>query len=227
VHAFTVRYPGLGPLVWVSSAIYFAVQVFVAWIWKNPRYSVVSNTISDLGNTRCGLYAGAQVCSPRHVAMNLSFIFLGVVMAAGSLLIHQEFVERDNRAERLAAAIGFTLMSIAGLGTAVVGLCPENTFSGAHRAGAVVAIVGGNVAIFVLGLVLPLKEGMRMNMLLWSVTSLVAALLFAGDRYLGIGRGTMERLAAYPETVWLIRFGIYISRNPYSRGHARGQPVVT
>jgi hypothetical protein len=54
---------------------------------------------------------------------------------------------------------------------------------------------------------------MRRSMLLFSATSLTALVCFAGHRYFGIGAGTMERVAAYPETVWLIAFGIFISRN--------------
>jgi hypothetical protein len=40
--------------------------------------------------------------------------------------------------------------------------------------------------------------------------------LFGTDRYFGLGAGSMERIAAYPETLWLIRFGLYISRNHFS-----------
>lgn len=227
VHSFTARYPWLGPMVWVSSSLYFVAQIFVAWIWTKPSYSVISNTISDLGNTHCGRYDGSVVCSPRHVVMNLAFMFLGIVMASGALLLHQEFVERTSIWEWRAAVFGFSLMSIAGLGTALVGFFPENTFGTGHVVGAAIAIGGGNVAILILGLVLPFKEGMRMYTVMWSAAALVAAVLFASHKYLGIGGGTMERLAAYPETVWLIRFGIYISRNHYSTSHARGRPIVT
>ena len=196
----------------------------MAWVWK-PPYSAANNTISDLGNTHCGLYGGATVCSPRHAVMNLAFIFVGLVMAVGSLLISQEFVERRS-AERRTAFAGFSLMAIAGLGTILVGLFPENTFGAAHATGAGLAIGCGNLAIFVLGLVLPLKEGMRADMLVWAGVALLAAVLFATHHDLGIGSGTMERIAAYPETVWMIRFGIYLSRNHYSQKHARGEPIV-
>ena len=36
-----------------SSVLYFVAQIFVAWIWKDPSYSLWTNTISDLGNTVC------------------------------------------------------------------------------------------------------------------------------------------------------------------------------
>jgi hypothetical membrane protein len=219
IYSFTARVPWLGPMVWISSVLYFMAQIVVGWIWK-PPYSIAHNTISDLGNTRCGLYGGSTVCSPRHVVMNIAFVFLGLVMAGGSLLIYQEFANRS-RSEQRAALAGFSLMAIAGLGTILVGLFPENTFGVAHGIGAGLAIGVGNIGIFVLGLVLPLRDGMRTNMLLWAGTSLVAALLFALNHDFDLGKGTMERVAAYPETVWLIRFGLYISRNHYSSAHAR------
>lgn len=209
--AFRDRFPGLGPAVWISSALYFFAQVVVAWVW-NPSYSLVRNTISDLGNTICGKYRGSYVCSPRHTVMNIAFVFLGVVMAIGSLLIYQEFTER-RRAERVAAFIGFTLMAIGGVGAVLVGIFPENTMRTMHLTGAGLAIGAGNAAILVLGLVLALPESMRRYMLIFSTVSLTALVSFASGKYFGIGQGAMERIAAYPETVWLIIFGLYISRN--------------
>jgi hypothetical protein len=35
-----------------------------------------------------------------------------------------------------------------------------------------------------------------------------------------MGAGTMERLAAYPETAWMIAFGVYISRDHRLRAEA-------
>ena len=203
--AFTDRFPGFGPIVFVSSSLYFVVQLLVAWVW-HPAYSVVTNTISDLGNTRCGLYRGASVCSPRHDLMNAGFIFLGLVMAVGSLLICQEFTERGGR-QRLAARVGFSLLALAGAGSIVVGLFPENTVRDAHVVGAGLAIGVGNLAIGVLWLALPLPAAIRSLMAFIGTVSIVALVLFASHRYLGIGAGGMERVAAITQTVWLIRFG--------------------
>ena len=49
-------------------------------------------------------------------------------------------------------------------------------------------------------------------MLIFSSLALAALLCFASHKSFGIGRGTMERIAAYPVTIWLITFGLYISR---------------
>lgn len=212
VNAFTDRRPWLGPLVFVLSALYFLAQVVVGWVW-HPPYSFINNTISDLGNTACHGRGYPNVCSPRWLLMDVAFVFLGVVMAIGSLFIYQEFTFRDKHdPERKAAFAGFTLMAIGGVGSVIVGVFPENTIGFMHVTGAALAIGGGTLGILILGLVLTLPDGLRTFMRLFSVLSIVAAICFACHRYFGLGAGGIERIAAYPETVWLIVFGMYISR---------------
>jgi hypothetical protein len=115
LNSFTDRYPYLGPLIWVLTVEYFVIQFVVAGASTTP-YGLLRNTISDLGNTSCGAYDGRYVCSPRHALMNGAFIALGLLMAAGAPLIHQEFRQR-----RLAV-LGFGGMLVAGLGTVMVGV---------------------------------------------------------------------------------------------------------
>ncbi len=218
---FTVKYHWLGPAVWMASVLYFVAQIFVGWIW-NPPYSFVDNTISDLGNSACGPFGGSYVCSPRNLWMDAGFIGLGVVMAAGSLLLHQEFTERDRR-ERRFSFLGFLCLGLGGLGAILVGLRPENTVRVLHVTGAGFAIGVGNVGILLIGLGVRLPARLRGYSICFSLLSLVALLLFACHRYFGLGAGGMERVAAYPETIWMIRFGIYISRDHYLK--AREDPV--
>ncbi len=214
VKTFGDRYPWLGPTIWTLSAQYFLAQIVVAAAWHSS-YSLTRNTISDLGNTVCGQYGGSYVCSPRHSLMNASFIALGFTMAVGSLLIYQEFTEHAGL-ERIGAFLGFSCLAIAGLGTFFVGTFPENTVSVMHVTGAGLAIGVGNVGILVLGLTLTLPRGIRVTMMFLGAVSIVALVLFATHSYLGIGAGSMERVAAYPETLWLIGFGLYTSRNHFA-----------
>jgi hypothetical membrane protein len=110
---------------------------------------------------------------------------------------------------------GFGLMALGGLGSILVGFFPENENRTMHIIGAFLAIAIGNVAILVLGAVLTLPESMRRSMLTFSSLALAALLCFASHKYFGVGRGMMERIAAYPVTIWLITFGLYIWRfNP-------------
>src|ERR1700722_9597769 len=207
-------HPSYGPAIFTAAGLYFVVQIIVAWVFI-PSYSLVSNSISDLGETSCGGYRSSGMCSPRWWLMDYAgFLLLGLIMVIGSALLYHEFTERVPR-ERRTAMFGFSLMALAGLGSILVGFFPENENRTMHIIGAFLAIAIGNVAVLVLGAGLTLPESMRRSMLMFSSLALAALLCFAAHRYFGIGRGTMERIAAYPVTIWLIAFGLYIWRfNP-------------
>jgi hypothetical membrane protein len=211
-------HPSLGPVIFTVAALYFLIQLIVAWVFI-PSYSLVSNSISDLGVTTCGSYGSPAICSPRWWLMDyVGFLVLGLVMVVGSALLYHEFTERVPR-ERRAAMFGFGLIALGGLGSILVGFFPENENRTMHVIGAFLAIAIGNVAILVLGAVLTLPESMRRSMLMFSSLALAAVLCFASHRSFGIGRGTMERIAAYPVSIWLITFGLYIWRFNPKRSH--------
>jgi len=46
-------HPSLGPAIFTVAVLYFVVQIIVAWVFT-PSYDLVSNSISDLGETSCG-----------------------------------------------------------------------------------------------------------------------------------------------------------------------------
>jgi len=154
VKAFQNRYPFVGPIFWAVSIQYYLVQIVVALGWEQP-YSWLHNTISDLGNTACGPYGDRYVCSPHHALMNVSFITLGVTMILGSMLIYQEFEKS------LASAIGFWFMALAGFGTILVGMFPENTISWLHVLGASLPFLIGNMGLIILGLNLAMPKSLR------------------------------------------------------------------
>jgi hypothetical membrane protein len=196
------RHPSLGPWLWFSSLQYFVVQVIVADAWP-LSYLLHANTISDLGNTHCGQYGGRFVCSPLHSVMNASFIILGTTMVAGALLLAQRL--RGSFSSRL----GLVGMALAGIGTIMVGLFPENTIAALHASGAALPFVIGNCAVILFGFSLQLPRSFRLYTIFLGVLGLIACSLFVGQHYLGIGPGGMERLTAYPQTIWLILFGGY------------------
>jgi hypothetical membrane protein len=206
IKAFTDRYPLIGPSFWMLSVQYFITQLVVAHDWTRP-YSLSQNTISDLGNSACGTYGARFVCSPLHSWMNASFIVLGVSMLIGAMFIYQEF--RKSR----GSAAGFGCMAVSGVGTLLVGVFPENTISALHFLGAMLPFVIGNLGMIILGLVLDLPKNLRLYSVISGAIALGALLLFIINTYLGLGVGGMERIAAYPQTVWLIIFGLYMSRS--------------
>lgn len=206
IKTFTDRYPFIGPAMWMLSIQYYLIQVVVAASFR-IHYSLAHNTISDLGNTACGNYGGRFVCSPLHSLMNASFIALGIFMAAGSLLIYQEFKKTTT------TLVGFSFMAVAGIGTLLVGIFPENTINILHLTGALLPFFVGNVGIVVLGFALDIPKSLHVYTLATGFISLIALVFFVTHTYLGIGIGGMERITAYPQTMWLIVFGIYISKN--------------
>jgi hypothetical membrane protein len=214
IRFFADRYDWMGPVIVVLSAWYFAAQVLVAWVFR-PQYSFVSNAISDLGNTAC-----SSTCSPRHVAMNVSLVILGVAMIVGSVLIFSEYNFSEHRREQRAATSGFSCMALGGLGAILVGFVPENVNTAhLHTVGAAMAIGFGQLAILILGLVLrEIPDWLREFMLVTSLLVLLAGISIAFKHPFGIGGGALERLAQYPESVWLILLGFYISRDHYRNG---------
>lgn len=208
LQTFQDHYPLIGPVFWIVSLQYFITMTIVGMFWPT-HYSIFTNTISDLGNTACGVYDGRYVCSPLHGWMNASFIVLGATMVAGSGLIYQEFKKTAY------SKLGFNLMAAAGIGTILVGIFAENTIASLHEIGAALPFVLGNVSLLVLGFALELPRWLKIYTIATGLISLIAFSLFATHNYLGIGIGGMERLAAHPQTIWLIIFGIYISQNHF------------
>jgi hypothetical membrane protein len=215
VRFLTDRYDWMGPAIVVLSSWYFAAQVLVAWVFR-PPYSFVSNTISDLGYTACKP-PNSGICSPLWVVMDASIAILGVAMVVGSVLIFSEFSFSDEGRERAAAIAGFACLALGGLGAILVGVVPENVNTAhLHTVGTAVVIAFGQLAILILGLVLrEIPDWLREFMLVTSLLVLLAGISLAGKHQFGIGAGALERLAQYPESVWLILFGFYISRDHY------------
>ena len=215
IRFFTDRYDWMGPAVILLSSWYFAAQVVVAWVFR-PHYSFISNTISDLGNTACPP-PSSGFCSPLWALMDASIAILGFAMIVGSMLIFTEFSFSKHPRERYAARAGFACMAVGGLGAVLVGFVPENINTAhLHTVGTAIVIAFGQLAILILGLaLLEIDNWLREFMLVTSLFVLLAGISIAGKHQFGLGAGGLERLAQYPESVWLILFGFYISRNHY------------
>jgi hypothetical membrane protein len=193
-------------LLWLSSVQYFIVQVLVARAWSPVHpYSWRFNTISDLGNTHCGAYGSKIVCSPYHLAMNASFLLIGLTMMTGSV------IGLCAASRQTMQRIGFACILLAGIGTMLVGFFPENTISGFHITGAALVFIAGNLGMIIVGLrstIFP-KLLAAYSILSGSV-GIICLVLFYLQTYLGLGEGGMERLTAYPLTLWMIVLGIYL-----------------
>lgn len=198
------HYPRLGPALYVASTQYFAVQFVVALRWT-PPYSLSRDTISDLGNTACGTWNGRYVCSPLHGLMNASFVVLGITMMLGSVLIW-----RYSATSRSSGA-GFAALAISGVGVVMVGFFPENNASALHEVGASVPFVLGNASLIILAVSVKMPAGLRVYCFLSGTIALLGLVAYTSKDYCGLGEGGMERVVAYPQTVFLIVIGCYLT----------------
>jgi hypothetical membrane protein len=196
----------VGAALWMLSVQYYIVQIAVAGFWvQGNRYSWAHNTISDLANTHCGFYGSRLVCSPLHTVMNISFVVLGTTMIGGAYFLQKQLTGR--RSTRL----GFACMAVAGAGTIVVGLFPENTVSTLHIIGAALPFVLGNLAMIIIGVsVTRLPVLLRAYTILSGVIGVLALVLFQANTYAGLGVGGVERFVSYPQSIWMIIFGTYM-----------------
>jgi hypothetical membrane protein len=208
------RYPKLGPFLYVSSIQFFAAQIFVAMHW-NPPYSLTRDTISDLGNTACGTFNSRPVCSPLHGVMNASFIVLGIAMTAGSILISRQF------AKSRAATVGFAAMAISGIGVIIVGIFPENSVPAFHGLGAAIAFTVGNAALIIIAVSPMMPVVLRLYSFLSGTLAILALVSYSSGHYLGLGEGGIERVVAYPQTVWLIVIGLFLLIRSHAGPRAR------
>jgi hypothetical membrane protein len=152
--------------------------------------------------------------------MNAAFVLVGAIMAVSAVLLYQEFNEEAHDGywdgAQVAKLVGFFLFGLGGVGAVLVGLFPENVNSVGHITGAALAIVAGNLGILLLAAGFEeedkLPSRIRRFMVIWGSISLAAILMFAFKRHFGLGPGGMERIAAYPEVIWLISFGAWIWR---------------
>ena len=207
----TTRTIRRGAIVWVLAIQFFIAQIIVQSAWTTP-FSLTANFISDLGNTTCGPYpvgSSMYVCSPWHAGMNASFISLGVIILLGIALTWRAFPPGRTR------MIGLALLALAGPGEILVGLFPENVNITPHSIGAAAHFVSGNLGIAVLGMAIAATRRQR-PLAVFSIVAgslgLLATALFVSGRYLGIGIGGMERIAAYPLPLWLIVVGVSLLR---------------
>ena len=150
-----------------------------------PDYSTAENYISDLG-----------VC-PSALIFNSSVFLLGIIAVVGIYFIQRVFGSR----------LFSILLALTGVGAMGVGLFPE-TFGILHTIPSLITFLfGGLSAIMSYKL---MKPPLSYFSVLLGATSLVALVLFGSGTYLGLGKGGMERMIAYPTLLWAVGFGGYL-----------------
>jgi hypothetical membrane protein len=195
----------LGAISWILTIAYFVAQPIVAAAW-DPAYSFSNNTISDLGNARCGpseepWRRGAYLCSPRHALMNVVFVLVGFFTVLGA------WVARDYWPSRRLAKTGLALVALSGVGGILVGLAPGDVNLSLHLAGAALQFPAA-VGPLLLGLATPRERRWeRTFSFAIGALGIVGVLLFVSGLHVGLGVGGTERLAFDPLTAWTVVLG--------------------
>ena len=194
-----------GGICWILTALYVAVQPVVISAWRGD-YDLSRNTISDLGVTECGVFTQlggdrVPVCSPRHNLMNTTFITVGLLMVAGSLLTRRGWPRRRTIAVAIWALIA------TGVGAVLIGVAPTNEYLALHAIGSVLQIPGSVAPLLVgIGLWRSQRPIAAFSVLVGMIGT-IATFLFLMGVYLGLGRGGMEHLGFDPLIVWLVVLG--------------------
>jgi len=195
-----------GAALYAVAAVQFVVCIAVtASRYGPPAYDPVTNTISDLQAINCGIFQGAQVCSPLHVLANASVAILGLLIIAGSLLLRPALVGGRRR----DAAVG--LLVVAGLGAVANAFTPEDVTLAGDTITALVAFLGANFGLIQIGRAMSIEpRGLgygRFTQVLGSVG--VAAIILDGFGIgVVIGTGAIEWLIIAPILVWAPAFGV-------------------
>jgi hypothetical membrane protein len=198
----------VGAVFWTLTVAYLLVQPVAATAWPTP-YDLATNSISDLGVTRCGSYPRFDdrviyACSPRHALMNTVFVMVGVLTAAGAVLT------RGVWPRRRITSVGVAFVVLAGVGGILVGLAPANVNLAAHGAGALLQVPGA-VGPLLLGVAAwSVQRPVAAFSLLCGVVGSAASLQYFSGSDLGLGLGVMEHLAFDPLTVWTTVLGVVL-----------------
>jgi hypothetical membrane protein len=189
----------LGALCWlVAGPLFLAAHLLAALGWHDPRYDWATNTIGDLGNVHCGVWDTARpryVCSPWHGSMNAAVVLTGLLLATGILLGWRGAVARG-----VAVRVAQSLVLLAATGYLLAGALPADVAKNLHFLGALLVLLVGNLGLLVAGFAASGRA--RAWTLAAATVAIGAALLFFDRQAMGIGVGTMERLAAFPLPLW-------------------------
>jgi len=183
------------------------VQFVVAMAVVETRYagySLLTNYVSDLGNTST---------SPLHVVFNISIVLLGVLAFVGIWMAWGGFPRGGSR------GIGLLLLLVACVAAMLVGFFPENVNPPVHDLVSLLVFLPGGLALVILSV------GMRPTTHWASYRALSAALgavtllslaYYAPTQTLNTtwDPGLIERLIIAPILLWALAVTFHLTRLP-------------
>ena len=168
-----------GAALWLLRPVYVVIELSV--VAATDGYHLVDDTVSDLGAATCG----PDFCSPAHALMNGTFVGVGLLLAAGAVLL----------APRLGQVVT-VLLVVAGLSSVATGYFPLDQNADLHALVAAPLFICQPLALLLLGRALRPAHA-RLSAVLLTAGGVTAAgavgFVLGGD-----GVGVLERLALWP-----------------------------
>ena len=204
----------LGAIFWLLTVEFFFAQAIAQAAF--PGYSLIHMDISLLGVSACSgtdPNAVGPVCSPLALVFNAGMAINGALVVLGVWFTRKLWPQGPMTTTALwILAVG------GGDGSILVGLFPLDASLPMHMIGAVLALfVAGFGMLAMAGVLWTRFRGFAIYTLATGAITLIAFALYALEIYLGLGRGVMERIAAWPHTVWYMVAGGLILRGYFSR----------
>jgi hypothetical membrane protein len=182
------------------------VQFVLANIWVQSQYagySLLTNYISDLGNT---------ATSPLHVVFNVSIALLGLFAFVGVVLAWSAFAPGRTR------SIGLPLLLIASVAAVLVGLFPENVNPPVHDFVSLMVFLPGGLALVILSI--GKRPGSAWAQLRWASLVLGSVTLVSLAYYVPTQAnnttwdpGLIERFIVAPILIWGFLAAVQIMRS--------------
>jgi hypothetical membrane protein len=206
---------GVGPLTHVGRSVHWGgvliavgvIQFVFAMAWVQTRYSgysLLTNYISDLGNTST---------SPLNGVFNASIGILGAFAFLGILLAWGGFPRGGPR------VVGLFLLLVASLAAVLVGLYPENVNPSVHDLVSLMVFLPGGLALVALSF--GMKEGtlwfgFRAFSLILGLVTLLSLAYYAPTQAYSTtwDPGLVERLIVFPILLWGFVAGVHLARLP-------------
>lgn len=206
--------PRLGLICWAVQPLYLAVELIAAAVSRAP-YSLLHNTISDLGATTCTTVSypsqEVPVCSPANVAVNASFVLFGLSMAAGAVLLRSRFPRGGLSTAAIATWV------TAGLSSVGSGLIPLDQRLELHALVSAPGIVLSGAAVILMGVTLARSWSRA-----WWIATAVGALSAAAGLLLirleVQWGGLIERVALWPSFAACLAVAMAIHRRVATAG---------
>jgi hypothetical membrane protein len=169
-----------------------------------PGYSLLTNYISDLGNT---------AVSPWHDVFNASIIVLGLLAFLGLLLLWSAFPRSGVR------PVGLGLLLVASVAAILVGVFPENVNPPVHDFVSLMVFLPGGLALALLAVGMRAStwwSKLRAPSLGLGLVTLVSLAYYVPTQANNttFDPGLIERLIVFPILIWALAVTVLVLRRP-------------